>query len=126
MMSPDMSRLVEGLASWRKRYSGTTESSEARDALKDFLCANEDELRVALAAVDQLTYPEMMDLLRDHGELNIPEGVDVGYARQLVDANCNPKDAGDWTIVDTDDHVNVLKRVVEYAQYVRRPGAESR
>ena len=118
MTSPDMSRLVDGLRSWRQRYSGATESREARDALKDFLCANEDELRAALAAVDQLTYPEMMDLLRDHGELNIPEGVDVGYARQLVDAHCDPNDAGDWTIIDTDDHVNILKRVVEYAQYL--------
>ena len=117
-MNPDLGRLVEGLRSWRQRYSGTTESREARDALKAYLRANEDELRAALAAVGQLTYPEMMDLLRDHRELNVPEGVDVGYARQLLDAYCDPNDAGDWTIIDPDDYVNVLKRVVEYAQYV--------
>lgn len=117
-MNDDLSRLVERLGAWRQRHGGRSETPEARDDLKELLCANEDELRAALAAVDQLTYPEMMALLRDHGELNVPEGVDVGYARQLVDAHCDPNDAGDWTIIDTDDHVNMLKRVVEYAQYV--------
>lgn len=109
--------MVDRLRVWRQRHGGASETREAISSLKDLLCANEAWLRAALAAVDELTYPEMVNLLRDHGELNVPEGVDVQYASQLVDAVCAPNDAGDWTILDTDDHVNMLKRVVEYAQY---------
>lgn len=117
-MNPKMKQLVDDLQDWRKRYSGATETREAAQALKDLLCPNEEEFRAALAAVDKLTYGEMTDLLRDHRELNAPEGVQVEYASQLVDAYCDPNDAGDWTIFDTDDYVNMLTRVVEYAKYL--------
>lgn len=117
-MNAEFIQLVDDLRAWRSRYGGASEEREARDALKELLCPNEEQFRSALAAVDKLTYAEMSDLMRDHRALNIPEGVDVMYASQLVDACCRPNNGGDWTIIDTDDHVNVLKRVVEYAQYL--------
>lgn len=114
-MNPEMSRVVDGLRDWRGRYGNVDDTSEARLALKVFIVAYEPSIRAALEIVDGMSEAQMLDLLHRHNELNIPGGVVVDYARYLVDAMLAPDEP--WFLSDVDDHVNVLKRVVEYAQY---------
>jgi hypothetical protein len=114
-MNEEIGRLVAGLRQWRQQFGATAETPQARQALKQYVCANETALRSALAAVKAMPYREMERLRRAHPELNAPEGAPVDYAAQLIDALCGPDSGG--LLTDIDDYVNVLKRVVEYAQY---------
>lgn len=125
----ETSRLAGPLLGWRQRHTGATETREARDDLKELLCANEVRIRGALASVSALTQRQMLKVRKDFSWLDDPEGIDVGYATELVDAVCDPGGADDWTITDPDARVNVLRRIVDYAPYVgwsartrRRPG----
>ena len=54
-MSPDVRLLVESLVAGDSGTAARQHSRGARDALKDFRCADEDELQAALAAIDQHT-----------------------------------------------------------------------
>lgn len=122
----ETSRLAGSLANWRQRHAGVTETREARDQLKQLLCANEARIRPALKAVDGLTDRQMTKLRKDHPELDAPEGVDVRFATELLDAACDPEEVDGWTIADPDDRLNVLRRIVEYATYAGWSGGTRR
>jgi hypothetical protein len=114
-MDDRMVRLADGLRGWRRTYGSSDDTAEARTALREFVTANEPLIREALDTVGEMPMERMLELLHEHPELNVPEGVVVPYAAGLIDALGRPDD--EFFVIDVDDHVNVLKRVVEYAQY---------
>ncbi|HEY4266883.1 MAG TPA: hypothetical protein VGM94_01705 [Galbitalea sp.] len=109
-----MTNLAKTIAAWRDQHVDG-ETAEAWLDLKTLLRMHETQLRRALSEVALMSHDSMRSLMALHRELNDPNGVPVEYAAQLVDAACGVED--DALQSDFDDRLNVLKRVVLYAQY---------
>lgn len=115
-MQQAMPRVVDLLREWRSRYRPNGDSEEALVPLREIVVANEASIRWALDTVGAMSMKRMHDLYEKHlPSLNVPEGVPVDYARHLVDSLTRPDD--DWHLENVDDFVNVLARVLEYAEY---------
>lgn len=109
-----MTALAQAIGAWRAQNT-EGETPEAWSDLKTLLRRHETELRRALSDVQMMSKEAMRSLMLLHRELHDPNGVLVVYAAQLLDAAC--AEADDSLQTDFDDRLNVLKRVVLYAQY---------
>jgi hypothetical protein len=114
-MHQAMPRVAELLREWRDQYRPRGDTEEAAVPLREIVVANEASIRWALDTVGDMSNEQKIALYQQHPSLNVPGGVAVDYARHLVDSLTNPGD--DWHLENVDDHVNVLTRVLGYAEF---------
>ena len=114
-MHEAMPRIVELLHDWRARYWPQGDTEDALVPLREIVTADEASIRWALDTVGAMSDEQKYALRRQHPSLNDPMGAPVAYARDLVDYLTQP---GYHSLLENvDDQVNVLTRVMGYAEF---------
>jgi hypothetical protein len=116
-IDPNLAALAAALGELYARPIIRGDSPEAKRLIRSFILANRELVTLAIDTVLGMNADERARLFRDHEDvLHPPGGAFPEYVSNAV--RWAESEPGETLLDFDDDQVNVLSRVVRYAQYV--------